>query len=61
MQKNNYENFHHYNRNYGCRHKEIIYKGYRTLIIENEKIRTTILVDKGSDIIEFLPIVFGEF
>jgi len=49
-----YNNFYHYNRNYGCRFKEIIYKGYRSLIIENEKLRLLILLDKGSDIVEFL-------
>jgi hypothetical protein len=49
-----YDNFYHHNRNYGCRYQEIIYKGYRTLVLENEILRLTILVDKGTDIIELL-------
>jgi len=49
-----YDNFYHHNRNYGCRYHEVLYRGYRTLILENELLRTTILVDKGTDIIELL-------
>jgi hypothetical protein len=49
-----YDNFYHHNRNYGCRFQEIVYKGFGALVIENEIIRTTILVDKGTDIIELL-------
>lgn len=42
-------------RNHKCRiHKDYVIKGYKALILENELIRMTILVDKGSDIIEFL-------
>jgi hypothetical protein len=41
-------------RNYGCRHTEITLKGYRALVIENEKLRTTILVGKGTDVYELL-------
>ena len=52
--KETYNNFYHYNRNYGCRFKEIIYKGYKSLIVENEKLRLLILLEKGSDIVEFL-------
>lgn len=47
-------NSYDYNRNYGCRFKEIIENGYRALILENEKIRVSIYLDKGSDIYEFL-------
>lgn len=54
MKKNIYDNFYHHNRNYGCRHHEVIYKGYRTLVLENEKLRISILVEKGTDIIELL-------
>ncbi len=54
MDHETYDNFYHHNRNYGCRCHEVIYKGYRALILENEKLRTTILVDKGTDIIELL-------
>ncbi len=43
-----------HNRNYGCRYKEIIENGYRSLILENEKIRVSIYIDKGSDIYELL-------
>jgi len=49
-----YDNFYHHNRNYGCRCHEVLYKGYRTLVLENELLRMTILVDKGTDIIELL-------
>ena len=49
-----YDNFYHYNRNYGCRFSEIIYQGHKTVVIENEKLRVSILLDKGTDIIEFL-------
>jgi hypothetical protein len=49
-----YDNCYHHTRNYGCRYSEIVYKGYRALVLENELIRTTILLDKGSDIFELL-------
>jgi len=49
-----YKNFYQHNRNYGCRFKEIVYKGYKSLLIENEKLRLLILLEKGSDILEFL-------
>ena len=39
-------------RNYGCRFLEIALFGYRALILENEKIRTLILLDKGTEIVE---------
>jgi len=39
-------------RNYGCRFLEISIFGYRAIILENEKIRTTFLLDKGTEIIE---------
>ena len=48
-----YPNYTH-ERNYGCRLIEYIYKGLRTITLENEIIRVTILIDKGTDIIEFL-------
>ncbi len=40
-------------RNFGCRFLEIELNGYRTLIVENEKIRVMFLADKGMDVIEF--------
>ena len=54
MDQIKYENFYHHNRNYGCRYKEIIYKGFKTIILENEKIQVFILVERGTDIIEFV-------
>lgn len=42
-------------RNYGCRiNTDLTYKGLRLLLLENELIRLSILVDKGTDIIELL-------
>jgi hypothetical protein len=44
-----------YNRNYGCRiTDDLCLKGMRAVVLENEKLRLTILVDKGTDIYEFL-------
>ena len=40
-------------RNYGCRFLEISIFGYRAIILENEKIRITFLLGKGTEIIEF--------
>lgn len=48
-----YQTYNH-NRNYGCRTTEFIYKGYRAVALENEKLRVTVLADKGTDIYEFL-------
>lgn len=45
--------FNHH-RNYGCRIHEVIYKGLKTVILENETIRVSILADRGTDIFEFL-------
>lgn len=43
------------NRNFKCRiTEEITVKGIRAVIIENEKLRITVLVDKGTDIYELL-------
>ena len=42
-------------RNYGCRlTTEGTLKGFRTVVFENQKLRVTVLVDKGTDICEFL-------
>ena len=42
-------------RNYGCRLTvDGTLRGMRTVVMENKKLRITILVDKGSDIWEFL-------
>ena len=41
-------------RNHGCRISDgWRYEGMQTLILENELLRVVVLVDKGSDIIEF--------
>jgi len=42
-------------RNFGCRiSDEWTYRGLRTLVMENDLLRISILLDKGSDIFEFL-------
>lgn len=48
-----YQTYHH-NRNYGCRVTEFVYSGYRCVALENEKLRVSVLADKGTDIYEFL-------
>lgn len=40
-------------RNHGCRFTEYLLMGLRTVALENEKLRISILVDKGTEIIEF--------
>jgi galactose mutarotase-like enzyme len=41
-------------RNHGCRiSDEWSFKGMRTLVLENELLRVTVLLDRGSDIVEF--------
>lgn len=40
-------------RTYGCRVMEVFLSGNRSLIIENEKIRLIVILDKGCDIAEF--------
>lgn len=55
MKKLKYDdNLYHHNRNYGCRYKDIKYKGFGTLMIENELLRLLVIYEKGTDIIEFL-------
>jgi hypothetical protein len=42
-------------RNYGCRIKDdLLYKGIRTIVLENDLLRIGLLLGKGSDIYEFL-------
>ncbi|HYV05250.1 MAG TPA: DUF4432 family protein, partial [Blastocatellia bacterium] len=48
-----YQTYHH-NRNYGCRVTEFVLEGYRCVALENEKLRVTIIADKGTDVFEFL-------
>ena len=46
--------YHHF-RNYGCRiNTNYFYKGLRVAVLENEYLRISILIDKGTDIFEFL-------
>jgi galactose mutarotase-like enzyme len=40
--------------NNGCRWMEFLWNGITTLVMENDIIRLEILVDKGTDIVEFL-------
>jgi galactose mutarotase-like enzyme len=45
----------HADRNWGCRiSDEHTFRGLRTLVMENELLRVTILLDQGADIYEFL-------
>ena len=47
--------FYTHERNYGCRlNDELTYRGLRVLVMENELIRVSILLDQGTDIYEFL-------
>ena len=48
-----YQTYSH-NRNYGCRISELVLEGHRCVALENEKLRVTIIADKGTDIYEFL-------
>ena len=48
-----YQTYHH-NRNFGCRVMEFVHQGHRCVALENEKLRVTIIADKGTDIFEFL-------
>jgi galactose mutarotase-like enzyme len=47
------EKYHHA-RNYGCRIKEVVYEGLKTVHLENNLINVGVLADKGADIYEFL-------
>jgi galactose mutarotase-like enzyme len=49
----NYQTYNH-NRNYGCRITEFVYEGHRSVALENERLRVTVIADKGADIYEFL-------
>ena len=41
-------------RNFGCRLTKIILAGYQAVVLENNLLRVTVLVDKGTDIYELL-------
>lgn len=40
-------------RNWGPRIHEITYAGMRAVVLENERLRVTVLADKGADVVEF--------
>jgi hypothetical protein len=46
--------FYTHERNFGCRITEYLYRGLRTIALENELLRVVVLADKGTDIFEFL-------
>ena len=46
--------FYTHERNFGCRLTEYVYKGLRTVTLQNELLRISVLADKGTDIFEFL-------
>jgi len=47
--------FYTHERNFGCRlNDELTYRGLRVLVLENELLRVSILLDQGTDIFEFL-------
>lgn len=46
--------FYSHERNFGCRITEFVYRGLRTVALENQVLRVSILADKGTDIFEFL-------
>jgi uncharacterized protein DUF4432 len=41
-------------RNFGCRVREIVYRGHRCVTLENERLRLLVAADKGADLLEFL-------
>jgi hypothetical protein len=44
--------FYTHERGFGCRIREYIYRGLRTVVLENELLRAGILADKGADLFE---------
>jgi len=41
-------------RNFGCRLREIVYRGHRCVTLENERLRLLVVADKGADLLERL-------
>jgi hypothetical protein len=41
-------------RNFGCRVREIVYRGHRCVTMENERLRVLVVADKGADLLELL-------
>jgi galactose mutarotase-like enzyme len=47
--------FYTHERTFGCRlNDELTYRGLRVMVIENELIKVSVLLDKGADIYEFI-------
>jgi hypothetical protein len=46
--------FYTHERTFGCRIREYLYRGVRTVILENEILRAGILADKGTDVFELV-------
>jgi hypothetical protein len=46
--------FYTHERNFGCRIREYVYRGLKTVALENEFLRAGILADKGTDLFELL-------
>jgi hypothetical protein len=43
-----------HDRNFGCRIRELVYRGHRCVSLENARVRLLVAADKGADILEFL-------
>ena len=41
-------------RNFGSRLREIVWRGHRCVMLENERLRVLVVADKGADVLEFL-------
>ena len=41
-------------RNFGCRLREIVWRGHRCVTLENERLRVLVVADKGADVLELL-------
>ncbi|MEU6723380.1 DUF4432 family protein [Nonomuraea wenchangensis] len=41
-------------RNWGARLREVVLEGMRAVVLENERLRVTVVPDKGGDVVEFL-------
>jgi hypothetical protein len=46
--------FYTHERSFGCRIREYLYRGLRTVTLENELLRAGFLADKGSDVFELI-------
>jgi len=46
--------FYTHERTFGCRIREYVYRGLRTVVLENELLRAGILADKGADVFELV-------